>query len=102
MKLLLSLLCSILAFGFNGLCQKAKYLQGYYIKSNGDTTHGFIMPNFNNGEPVFKFKVTDAAVDFSKISIETCKRVIVGKDTYVSWYGPRGMTYIDKFEFTSK
>ena len=99
MKLSLILLSLFLTSGFNSISQKVKYLKGYYINSQEDTIHGFLAATFKDG-PVFKYKLTADAEEVRKISSDTCKQILAGKNNYMSWYGPRGMSYIDKFEFT--
>ena len=100
MKILLLHFTLILAFCNTGYSQKGKFHPGFYINLKGDTISGFISSNIKNTKPVFNFKSEANAVDFKTISFDTCKLLTEGNESYANWFGPRGMTYIDKFEFT--
>lgn len=99
MRIFILFLCIALS-SITAFSQKGKFNPGFYISQKGDTINGLIALNFKSAESFFNFKSQTEETNFKPISLDTCKMVSVGKESFVSWFGPRGMTYIDKFEFT--
>lgn len=76
-------------------CQDLK--EGYYINTNGDTIKGYITAPGNAPGFSFHFK-NKFDTNTSSIPFMLCKGLRYGEQEFITWYGKRSMSYVDKID----
>lgn len=83
----------------NCIAQGKAFVPGFYIDQKGDTVKGYGFIKKGHPLAAFKFK-TQLLNTISTVSFDSCKLLSLGGESFINWFGPRSMVYIDKMDFT--